>query len=539
MKKSVLMCVLGLCACTSGAFAASFTDVPVHWAYDAVESLASKGLLQGFEGDTFNGNKDATRFELAVLTAKMLGNIEAGRNSISKSDLQTLEKLTVEFADELASLGVKVTSIENDMAAIKEDVATLKTDVASMKEYKNPSKLRISGDMLVAHYSDKMKNHSLNNHTARTHFRLQMDADINENISARARWKLVNDEAWDGKNKKTSNVEIAYLKIKNAFNSDGELKIGRDFYSHGHKFVVHDYMDAISYSKKCGNIDLTFNCFSDRKNDENGNDYHNFWNINADTEYKGHKLYAGVYYNTKKYAGLEDTKKETRVEFGSSGKISKDNNNLAYDLAGVYSDTQNTGSLLDSETKHRKHEKGWLVHGAINYDSHKQVNAKLAYTYADDGSNANLSSVSRNDLLRRFDEPETIFEDLAWYNLCSNNKMNFKNLSDIKIQIGYKLKNADRHSFRLAYDKVQSKQDDIAFISSIKSPIASPDSMWHKVDFDMFTFEYMYRLSENARVRVVYAATRDDSIIKKENAFYSAVEADDQHTLFFEIYNRF
>ena len=46
-------------------------------------------------------------------------------------------------------------------------------------------------------------------------------------------------------------------------------------------------------------------------------------------------------------------------------------------------------------------------------------------------------------------------------------------------------------------------------------------------------------ISDITRVRVVYAATRDDSIIKKENAFYSAVEADDQHTLFFEIYNRF
>lgn len=538
MNKSILKCVLGLCACTSGVFAASFSDVSAnHWAYSAIENLASKGLLQGFNDNTFKGNKTATRYELAVLTAKMLGNAEVGGASVSKSDLQTLEKLTVEFADELASLGVKVTSIESDMATVKEDVANLKADVASMKEG-NLSKVRISGDMLVAHYSDKMKNHSLNNHSGYTHFRLQMDTDITENISARARWKLINDEAWDGKNKNTSNVEIAYLKIKNAFNSDGELKLGRDFYTHGHRFVVHDYMDAISYSKKCGNIDLTFNCFFDRKNDENGNDYHNFWNINADTEYKGHKLYAGVYYNTKKYIGVEDTKKETRVEFGSSGKLTNDKK-LTYDLAGVYSDTQNTGVLLDEATNYHKHERGWLAHGAINYDSLKQFNAKLAYTFVDDGSNANLSNVSRNDLLRRFDEPETIFEDLAWYNLCSNNKMNYKNLSDIKVQVGYTLKNADRHSFRLAYDKVQSKQDDIAFISSVNGRLTPPDFMWHKVDFDMFTFEYMYKLSENARLRVVYAATRDDSIVKQGTAISPAVEADDQHTLFFEIYNRF
>ena len=133
-KKQTLTTSLMVLATASLASAATFSDVPVsHWAYQAVSEMSEKGIIQGFPNGTFKGNQNVSRYQLAMITARMLANIEQnGIGSIAKTDLQTLEKLTVEFADELALLGVKVTALEEDMKAVKEDVASLKTDVSGI-----------------------------------------------------------------------------------------------------------------------------------------------------------------------------------------------------------------------------------------------------------------------------------------------------------------------------------------------------------------------------------------------------------------------
>ncbi len=141
-------------ASATTASAMSFNDVPAnHWACEAVSQMASKGIIQGFPDGNYKGNQNVSRYQLAMMTARMLANIEQnGTGSIAKNDLQTLEKLTVEFAYELALLGVKVTSLEDDMKNVKEDVAGLKKDVSSIKDsIKNGGldKVKLSGDILI------------------------------------------------------------------------------------------------------------------------------------------------------------------------------------------------------------------------------------------------------------------------------------------------------------------------------------------------------------------------------------------------------
>ena len=137
-----------------------------------------------------------------MITAKMIANVEqmGGNGSVSKTDLQTLEKLTVEFADELALLGVKVTALEDDMQVVKEDVAGLKKDVDGIKSYmKNGGmeKVRLSGDMLVRNYGYDFEDPNgafggdVNEHRTQTMLRLQLDAQIDENVTARARWNMI------------------------------------------------------------------------------------------------------------------------------------------------------------------------------------------------------------------------------------------------------------------------------------------------------------------------------------------------------------
>ncbi len=96
----------------------------------------------------------------------MLANLEQnGISSISKNDLQTIEKLTVEFADELAILGVNVPDLENDMQVVKENVADLKKEVKSVKnviENGNIDKIRLSGDFLIRSFGNSYDRGSKN-----------------------------------------------------------------------------------------------------------------------------------------------------------------------------------------------------------------------------------------------------------------------------------------------------------------------------------------------------------------------------------------
>ena len=452
-----------------------------------------------------------------MITAKMIANVEqmGGNGSVSKTDLQTLEKLTVEFADELALLGVKVTALEDDMQVVKEDVAGLKKDVDGIKSYmKNGGmeKVRLSGDMLIQNYGYDFEDPNNgfggddNQHRTQTMLRLQLDANIDENVTARARWNMVDGtlgalrgaNEWDGGNKGTGDVEVAYIQIKDMFSFGGDFKFGRDWYQHGHGFVIHNYMDAVNYTKRCGDVDLALNVFFER----NGvKDTYNIWNVNADYSTKGHNLYLGLYYQEFGYDdmgnALADNEKKTVVEFGSEGKLSNNNEKVRYDLGLVYSD------LKEAD------QSGILGHVAVKYDDQKQLKAKLAYTFADDESNANISCENYNSYHMG---DETIFDDMykaAMANGRGTNR-NFNNLTDIKLEVGYTLKDNDKHNFRLAYDIIQSTDDD--------KPVPAVQNALD-VDANLITFEYTYKLAENTRLRLGYQNFKEDGNGRQETKF--------------------
>ncbi|PIU25523.1 MAG: S-layer protein, partial [Candidatus Infernicultor aquiphilus] len=111
MKKLALVLVL-VFVFALPVFANPFVDVPLnHWAYDSVQSLAAKGVIVGYPDGTFGGGKTMTRYEFAEAVAKALAYVEA-KGYASADDVAVLEKLAIEFADELASLGVTVADLE-------------------------------------------------------------------------------------------------------------------------------------------------------------------------------------------------------------------------------------------------------------------------------------------------------------------------------------------------------------------------------------------------------------------------------------------
>ncbi len=113
---------------------AEFPDVPKnHWAYEAINKLASAGIIEGRDGGVYVGNAPMTRYEFAVAIARLLdkinvtapgappyndaelrGRIESLENGrISRQEvLDLIAALRTEFADELSRLGVRVGDLE-------------------------------------------------------------------------------------------------------------------------------------------------------------------------------------------------------------------------------------------------------------------------------------------------------------------------------------------------------------------------------------------------------------------------------------------
>jgi len=100
--------------------ATPFSDVPAnHWAYQAIQSLAADGLVEGYPDGKFKGDRPLTRYEMAVLVARVIAKLQAnGAGYASKTDLDKLQKLIDALKDELDSLGVRVTNLEDALDAL-------------------------------------------------------------------------------------------------------------------------------------------------------------------------------------------------------------------------------------------------------------------------------------------------------------------------------------------------------------------------------------------------------------------------------------
>ncbi len=97
-----------------------------HWAKDAVAALAAKGLLEGYPDGTFKGDRAATRWEVAMIVARLLAKMEqANATFATKADLDDLRKLVNSLKDELDALGVRVTNLEEQVGRLDRRVTEL------------------------------------------------------------------------------------------------------------------------------------------------------------------------------------------------------------------------------------------------------------------------------------------------------------------------------------------------------------------------------------------------------------------------------
>jgi hypothetical protein len=110
-----------------------FSDVPLnHWSYDAVRILEEKGYVEGYPDGFFNGYRPVTRYEMAVITARIIARIqqiEASMPSMpdlsiyaTEEDLKVIALLLKEYGKEMAYLGIRVNNMENSITDLNDRI---------------------------------------------------------------------------------------------------------------------------------------------------------------------------------------------------------------------------------------------------------------------------------------------------------------------------------------------------------------------------------------------------------------------------------
>ncbi|GGS36307.1 S-layer homology domain-containing protein [Deinococcus knuensis] len=144
MKKSLLVLTaalsFGVAAAQTAAPASApqvpaLTDVPAgHWAKDAIDKLVSTGIILGYPDGTFRGTQNLTRYEAAVIIARLLDQVKTGDVVVGEIDPETLTALQnaiQELAADLAALGVRVSDLEEN-AVSRDDFARLEERVEAI-----------------------------------------------------------------------------------------------------------------------------------------------------------------------------------------------------------------------------------------------------------------------------------------------------------------------------------------------------------------------------------------------------------------------
>ena len=142
----LLACTIALLALALPVTAGPFTDVPTdHWAYDAIDKLQSEGFVEGYPDGTFRGNRSFTRYEMAMVVARIwdrlvweLDQIELDTSNLVTYDefqdeLDLIYDLMDEFADELENLGVRMDDVEDRLGSLESRVDNLEEYLDSIQ----------------------------------------------------------------------------------------------------------------------------------------------------------------------------------------------------------------------------------------------------------------------------------------------------------------------------------------------------------------------------------------------------------------------
>ena len=197
-------CVLG--ATTAFAAPNPFSDVtPNDWAYQAVSQLAAEGVVEGYPDGTFKGQQNITRFEMAQMVARAM----VKQDQLNAEQQAQLNRLADEFANELNSLGVRVSNLENRVGNVK-----------------------LTGDARVRYMDENDKDYF------DMRVRLQANAKVSDNTKVTARITS-GSFGFDSEDQEPS-LNLDQLYIEHGFNDNFGAKAGRYDLTLGATGVFYD-----------------------------------------------------------------------------------------------------------------------------------------------------------------------------------------------------------------------------------------------------------------------------------------------------------
>ena len=232
MKSKVLAALVATMAVgATCAFAANpFVDVPSDsWAYKSVVELADAGIIQGVDGQYFQGNRNITRYEAAEMVAKAMAHMD--KASVEQRAL--INKLADEYADELNNLGVRVSALENRVGNVK-----------------------LTGDARVRYIhqdsDDQGKGEVKNDNSWSYRVRVRANAQVNDRTKvvygvSTNNVSFADNSTADNSDKNNIFTDRAYVDY-NFGGNNWDLKVGRDEYDMGggraYGFLYGDTFDG-------------------------------------------------------------------------------------------------------------------------------------------------------------------------------------------------------------------------------------------------------------------------------------------------------
>lgn len=238
MKKILVLSLFLVIAFTLPVFAGPFVDVPEgHWAYEAIQKMADRGFIEGYPDGTFQGKKPITRYEMAIIIARLVDSLEAKIGAlksvsapakeegpkvelptdlVKQKELQdlknTVQKLAAEFQDELQALGVRISNLEERVTALE----------------KKEQKVKVSGEIRARSWTNIYPKEVENETSYYQRTRLNVSADYGD-TKAEVQYKL-HTAGGEYKANKDSVLEIAKATVNTKL---GTIIVGRQYFTLG------------------------------------------------------------------------------------------------------------------------------------------------------------------------------------------------------------------------------------------------------------------------------------------------------------------
>ena len=221
-KQLAILAATAVLGVTSALAAHPFSDVTAQdWAYQAVERLAAEGVIQGYPDGTFKGQRNITRYEMA----QMIARADAHKDEVTAEQKATIQRLAVEFANELQAFGVRVNKLEDQVGNFK-----------------------FSGDMRVRYQNvDSSRYYSVTSSKSMIDYRarLRFEADVDNTkavVRINAADKEFKKDIGDGPDTYKLGIDEAYLQ--HTFNNKVTATIGRKDFVVGNGLTYDDTFDG-------------------------------------------------------------------------------------------------------------------------------------------------------------------------------------------------------------------------------------------------------------------------------------------------------